>query len=88
MLPIDNEEVAELLMDVCDVEERMKHKGVYSRRPDGTVPLGTLSCGELVRLVRGVRLLILQTHPQMTDPDVVEALIRSAAVRGAGGAIS
>ena len=82
------EEIAELLLEASDVRTEMEKRGVFSRRPEGTVPPGTLSCGELVRLIRGVTLLILQTYPYMVDPDVVEGLIRSAAVREAGGAVN
>ena len=82
------EEIAELLLTCNDVRERMLRRGVFSRRPDGTVPLGTLSCGELVQLIRGFTLLALEAYPQMVDPDVVESFIRSAAVRGAGGSMN
>ena len=82
------EESAELLMICRDVQERMVVRGVYSRASKGTVPLGTLSCGELIALIRGMTLLTLQVYPEMQFPEVVEGLIRSAAVREAGGSMN
>ena len=82
------EEIAELFLICNDVREQMVRRGVFSRRPEGTAPPGTISCGELVQLVRGFTLLALEAYPQMVDPEVVEALIRSAAVREAGGAVN
>lgn len=82
------EDVAELLMDAEDVRQKMHDKGVHRRRAETTVPLGTISCGELIRIIRGCTLLILQAYPQLNDPAVVEGLIRSSAAREAGGAVN
>jgi len=37
---------------------------------------------------RGLMLLVWQQYPELADPAEVEQLIRSAAVRGAGGAMN
>jgi len=85
---ITREDVAELILTCSDVRERMETKKVYSRKSDGTVPLGTLTCGELITMSRGLMLLVWQQYPELADPAEVEQLIRSAAVRGAGGAMN
>jgi len=82
------EEAAELLLIARDVLERMSARGVHRRRSQSTIPLGTVTCGELTALIRGVTLLTLQAYPEMTHPEVVEGLIRSAAVREAGGVMN
>ena len=85
---IDPEEVAEMLMICDDVLPRMMLRGVFNRRQEATLPLGTMTCGELIRLTRWAKLLAFASYPEMLNPEVVEALIRSAAVREAGGAVN
>jgi len=85
---LSREDVAELILTCEDVQERMTERRVYSRKADGTVPLGTLTCGELIAMSRGLMLLVWQQYPELADPTEVEQLIRSAAVRGAGGAVN
>jgi len=85
---LSREDVAELIMTCDDVKERMAERRVYSRKSDGTVPLGTLTCGELITMSRGLMLLVWQQYPELADPAEVEQLIRSAALRGAGGAMN
>jgi len=85
---LSREDVAELIMTCDDVKERMTARRVYSRKADGTLPLGTMTCGELIAMSRGLMLLVWQQYPELADPAEVEQLIRSAAVRGAGGAMN
>ena len=75
-------------MTLNDVRQRMEERKVYGRRSESTVPLGTLTCGELIRMSIGLMLLALQSYPELENEDVVEGLIRSAAVRGAGGTVN
>ena len=85
---LSREDVAELILTYEDVRERMAARRVYSRKSGGTLPLGTMTCGELITMSRGLMLLVWQQYPDLADPAAVEELIRSAAVRGAGGAMN
>lgn len=85
---LTREETLALLLEAEDIQQRIHEKGVHSRKSEGTVPLGTLTCGELIRMNRGLRLLAWQLFPELADPEVAEQIIRSAAVREAGGAMN
>ena len=82
---LTREEVAALLCEAQDVQQRLQDKNVHSRRSEGTVPLGTITCGELIRMNRGLMLLAWQLFPELESPEVVEQFIRNAVVAGAGG---
>lgn len=88
MILLTREEALALLLEAQDVRQKMDAKGINSRRPEGSTPMGTITCGELIRMNRGLMMMAWQLYPELADPDVVEQTIRSAAVREAGGAVN
>lgn len=85
---LTREEVAALLLEADDIAQRMNEKGVQSRKAVSVLPRGTLNCGELLRLNRGLRMMAWQMFPELADPEGMEAVIRNAVVAGAGGAMN
>ncbi len=88
MILLTLEEAVALLLEAQDVNYRIAEKGVHNRKQEGTVPLGTLTCGELVRMNRGLRMLIWQLFPELESEEGVDAVIRNAVVASAGGAMN
>lgn len=83
------EEAAEASMTAKDVYERMQGNGAHGRRNSAPLPKGTITVGELTILLRAFAVMSSQIYPEMSDEKVLQSLlIRSAAVREAGGAVS
>ncbi len=49
------------------------------------LPRGMLSCGEAMRLIPALVILLMQAHPRLLEPGMLEIAMDIAAMEGASG---
>lgn len=78
-------EAGVLLAEAVQVMGTLEAYSAQERESSEPLPRGLLTCGEAVRLIPAVVMLVAEMYPQLLEPNVLEESLRIAALADARG---
>lgn len=82
------DEAGVLLAEAVQVLGTLEGMDIIDRPETEPLPRGVLTCGEAVRLIPAIVVLVTQMYPELLEPNALEEALRIATVRGAGSIIN
>jgi hypothetical protein len=75
------EQAALLISEAREVWETMVERGVADRRESEPLPRGIFRCGQAMRLIPTLALLMYEKYPELRDDEVMQQALLSAHVQ-------